>query len=178
MGNIEGWTELAADDPAVVRVLEAVENASTPASQDLADAVYEVAAALGSTDERPPTLGVRPFFPTSRSPELLESAYMGNSERADLEPDLVRLGLQPGLTTKELKAEVVQALQANPILSPLGTRHQIDRSEIVQQLCVLRGLDEAEARRAAETILLWAREFLEVHVQPLDWSLMPGKEFK
>lgn len=177
--NIEIMVEVPANHEAVLELLRLIRSLSIQANANLADAV--TAAAAGRIEEHESLLGVRPFYPTSRSPKALESVYRGSpvgaTAKADLEADLMRLGVPSGLDTAGFRAVVGRALMENPALESLTFVGSVESSEIEAGLIERLGIDPTEATRSAETMLMWVEEFCDVHSEPSAWRLVLGKEF-
>lgn len=89
----------------------------------------------------------------------------------------MRLGLPPGLSTVEFRAEVARVLLENPALEPLSATGVVDSSVVRSFLGESLSVEADDAERSAETLLMWVKEFCEVHVEPSSWRLVLGKEF-
>jgi len=188
--NVELLVEVSVDDPEVAALLALLLQNSTLATPELAAAVRRQADMLLRTDwvlanpaQTGDTEAPMPWYPQSRTPEVLFDFYGGKREQATfgaLEAaayDLVHLDLQPGLDRVGFNEVVRQRLRELPAVQAIGEHGRIRSTELEAALEVDTPNDPSAAERVM-VLTRWIVEFLgdEFYTAPTnEYDIIQGR---
>lgn len=187
--NVELLVEVGVDHPEVVALLELLLQSSTVATPELAAAVRRQAETLLRTDwvlanpaQAGDTEAPVPWYPLSRTPEMLFDFYSGKREEATFGAldsaayDLVHLDLPPGLDRASFKEAVRQRLRALPAVEAIVEQGRM-RSSDLEAALEDTARDPGAAERAL-TLTRWIVEFLgdEFYTAPThEYDIIRGR---
>ena len=187
--NLELLVEVGVDHPEVAALLELLLRSSTLATPELAAAVRQQAETLLRTDwllANPAQTGdaeaPMPWYPVSRTPEVLFDFYSGKREEATFGAldsaayDLVHLDLPPGLNRASFNVAVRERLRTLPAVESIverGRMRSTDLEAALEETAV-----DPEATERALTLTRWIVEFLgdEFYTAPTkEYDIIRGR---